>query len=406
MMPSLTEPHIVVLSSLFPNRRQPLAGVFVRERMFRVAEQLPLTVVAPVPWFPLQWLVRRFRPGFRPPAPGTEIQAGITVFHPRFFSVPGAFKFLDGLLMALGCLRRMRCLKREHRLDVIDAHFAYPDGYAAVLLGRWLRVPVAITLRGTEARHVADPVLAPLVHAALSRAGRVFSVSDSLRQLAIAAGVDPAKVQVIGNGVDITKFSPQSRARARELLQIPSHAKVIVTVGGLVERKGFHRVIAAIPELRAKFPSLLYLIVGGPSPEGDWTNRLSQMVAAQQLDGAVRFLGPMAADRLKEPLSAADVFVLATRNEGWANVLLEAMACGLPVVVTDVGGNREVVADPDLGVVIPFDDHQALVNAIAQALNKEWDREAIRAHAEANTWDTRVVTLVNEFRTLVNEGVQ
>ena len=130
------------------------------------------------------------------------------------------------------------------------------------------------------------------------------------------------------------------------------------------------------------------------------------MVAAQQLDGAVRFLGPMAADRLKEPLSAADVFVLATRNEGWANVLLEAMACGLPVVVTDVGGNREVVADPDLGVVIPFDDHQALVNAIAQALNKEWDREAIRAHAEANTWDTRVVTLVNEFRTLVNEGVQ
>ena len=406
MMPSLTEPHIVVLSSLFPNRRQPLAGVFVRERMFRVAEQLPLTVVAPVPWFPLQWLVRRFRPGFRPPAPGTEIQAGITVFHPRFFSVPGAFKFLDGLLMALGCLGRMRCLKREHRLDVIDAHFAYPDGYAAVLLGRWLRVPVAITLRGTEARHVADPVLAPLVHAALSRAGRVFSVSDSLRQLAIAAGVDPAKVQVIGNGVDITKFSPQSRARARELLQIPSHAKVIVTVGGLVERKGFHRVIAAIPELRAKFPSLLYLIVGGPSPEGDWTNRLSQMVAAQQLDGAVRFLGPMAADRLKEPLSAADVFVLATRNEGWANVLLEAMACGLPVVVTDVGGNREVVADPDLGVVIPFDDHQALVNAIAQALNKEWDREAIRAHAEANTWDTRVVTLVNEFRTLVNEGVQ
>lgn len=406
MMPSLTEPHIVVLSSLFPNRRQPLAGVFVRERMFRVAEQLPLTVVAPVPWFPLQWLVRRFRPGFRPPAPGTEIQAGITVFHPRFFSVPGAFKFLDGLLMALGCLRRMRCLKREHRLDVIDAHFAYPDGYAAVLLGRWLRVPVAITLRGTEARHVADPVLAPLVHAALSRAGRVFSVSDSLRQLAIAAGVEPARVQVIGNGVDITKFSPQSRARARELLQIPAHAKVIVTVGGLVERKGFHRVIAAMPELRAKFPGLLYLIVGGPSPEGDWTDRLTQMVTAQQLDGAVRFLGPMAADRLKEPLSAADVFVLSTRNEGWANVLLEAMACGLPVVVTDVGGNREVVAGPDLGVVIPFDDHPALVNAIAQALDKEWDREVIRAHAEANTWDTRVVTLVNEFRTLVQEGVQ
>ena len=400
------DPHIVVLSSLFPNSLQPMAGLFVRERMFRVAEQLPLTVVAPVPWFPFQSLIRRIRPGFRPGAPGTEIQKGITVFHPRFFSVPGVFKSLDGLLMALGCLPRMWRLKRQHRLDIIDAHFAYPDGYAATLLGRWLNVPVTITMRGTEARHVTDPVLKPLMHAALSRASRVFSVSDSLRQVALSCGIESGKLQVVGNGVDITKFSRQPQSSSRESLGIPLQSKVIVTVGGLVERKGFHRVIAAMPELLKKFPGLTYLIIGGPSPEGDWTQQLQQLVTDQQLDGAVKFLGSMPAEMLSQPLSAADVFVLSTRNEGWANVLLEAMACGLPVVATDVGGNSEVVSGSDLGVIVPFDDHEALVNAITQALEKDWDRAAIRAYAEANTWDNRVATLVKELRALAQRDVR
>lgn len=401
MAPSSNDPHIVVLSSLFPNSMQPMAGLFVRERMFRVAQQLPLTVVAPAPWFPFQSLIRRICPGFRPGAPGTEIQEGITVFHPRFFSVPGAFKSFDGLLMALGCLPRMLQLKRQHKLDIIDAHFAYPDGYAASLLGCWLRVPVTITMRGTEPRHVKDHFLRPRVHAALSRASRVFSVSDSLRQVALSCGIPPTKVQVVGNGVDIAKFSPQPQSYARESQGIPSHAKVIVTVGGLVERKGFHRVIAAMPELLEKFPGLTYLVIGGPSPEGDWTAQLQQQVTDLQLGDTVKFLGPIAAEKLSQPLSAADVFVLSTRNEGWANVLLEAMACGLPVVATDVGGNSEVVCGPSLGVIVPFDDHKALVNAITQSLEKDWNRATIRTYAEANTWDKRVATLVKEFRILV-----
>ena len=394
------DPHIVVLSSLFPNRLQPMAGLFVRERMFRVAEQLPLKVVAPVPWFPFQSLIRRIRPGFRPLAPGTETQDRTTVYHPRFFSIPGAFKSMDGLFMALGCLPRMWQLEHAGHLDIIDAHFAYPDGYAATLLGKWLNVPVTITMRGTETRHVKDPVLKPRVYAALSKASRVFSVSDSLRQVALSCGIAPLKLQVIGNGVDIAKFSPQPQSSARQALGIPSNAKVMVTVGGLVERKGFHRVIAAMPELLKQFPGLIYLIIGGPSPEGDWSKQLQQLVTDLQLSDAVKFLGPIAAEKLSQPLSAADVFVLSTRNEGWANVLLEAMACGLPVVATNVGGNSEVVSSPDLGVIVPFNEHATLVSAITQSLEKDWDRVAIRAYAEANTWGMRIAALVKEFRVL------
>ncbi|MBN8507257.1 MAG: glycosyltransferase [Burkholderiales bacterium] len=393
-------PHVVVLSSLFPSSVQPGAGLFVRERTFRLGARLPLAVLAPSPWFPLQGLVRRLRPGSRPGAPVHEQQAGFDVWFPRFFSLPLVLRRLDGLAMALGALPRAWALRRAGRLDVLDAHFGYPDGYAAACLGHWLGVPVTITLRGTEERHARDPVLRPRLVAALRRAQRVFTVSDSLRRLALTLGVEPQRARVVGNGVDLARFFPMDRAAERARLGLPADARVLVTVGGLVERKGFHRVIELLPALRKKVPNLHYLVVGGPSPEGNWTQRLRAQVAQLGLQDCVHFTGPVEPDALRGPLSASDAFVLATRNEGWANVLLEAMACGLPVVTTRVGGNAEVVCRPDLGTIVPFGEPAALLAAIDDALARDWDRGALRRHAEANTWDLRVDDLEQEFRAL------
>ena len=171
-----------------------------------------------------------------------------------------------------------------------------------------------------------------------------------------------------------------------------------MSVGGLVPRKGFHRVIEVLPDLARRYPSLVYLIVGGPSAEGDNRAELESLVARLGLGERVRFLGTKAPQELSPILSAADLFVLATSNEGWANVFLEAMACGLPVVTTDVGGNREVVRDEQLGTVVPFGDAAALAGAIATALERTWDRGAIRAYAEQNSWDERIVRLTAHFR--------
>nr|WP_242478394.1 glycosyltransferase [Rubrivivax gelatinosus] len=385
---------------MFPSAVQPGAGLFVRERMFRVGRELPLAVVAPTPWFPLQSLLRRFKPSFRPGAPRHETQQGHEVWFPRFLSVPGVLKGLDGLAMALAAWPRLARPKREGRLDLIDAHFAYPDGFAATLLGRWLGVPVTITLRGTEQRQARDPALAPKLRAALQRATQVFAVSESLRQVALALGIAADKVRVVGNGVDLARFNPLPRAEARAALGLAADAPVLVSVGGLCERKGFHRVIERLPALRERFPGLVYLVVGGPSPEGDLGPQLRAQVAAAGLGEAVRFLGPLPPEALRGPLSAADVFVLATRNEGWANVFLEAMACGLPVVTTAVGGNAEVVCRAELGSVVPFGDGQALESAVADALARDWDADTIRRYAAANTWDRRVAELVAAFRAL------
>lgn len=394
------KPRLAVFSMLYPSDLQPGAGNFVRERMTRVARHLPVTVVAPVPWFPFQGLIRRWRPGFRPQPARYEVRDGLEVFRPRVLSIPAIGKSLDGLFMALGSLATLRRLKARGQVEIIDAHFAYPDGVAATLLGGWLKLPVTITLRGTEPRMSRRRLLRWQILTAVRRAHQVFAVAQALQDHVIGLGAKPGKFQVVGNGVDTDRFYPEPQAQAREALGLPAQAPILVSVGALVERKGFHRVMEALPGLRRRFPGLRYLIVGGPGPEGDMEAELKEQVCQLALEGVVHFLGPWGHDQLRTPLSAADAFVLATRNEGWANVFLEAMACGLPVVTTDVGGNREVVAHEGLGRIVPFGDQAALTEALAETLSQSWDRDQIVVHARANGWDKRVAALVEAFQTL------
>lgn len=393
---------LVVFSSLFPSAARPGAGPFIRERMFRVARHRALVVVSPQPWFPGQALIRRFRSGYRPQAPALEIQQGIRVYHPRFLSVPGVLRRFDGWSMALGSYFLLRRLRREGA-RLIDAHFAYPDGEAATRLGRWLDLPVTVTLRGTEVPHSKNPALRPRMVRTLKDAARVFSVSDSLRRLALELGAEAAKTEVVGNGVDTATFHPVDRADARGKCGLPQDAQVLISVGGLVERKGMHRVIDCLPALIEHHPDLHYLIVGGGGPEGDMRAELEAQVARLGLAERVLFLGALPPDELKTPLSAADVFVLATGNEGWANVFLEAMACGLPVVATDVGGNAEVVCRAELGTIVPFGDAAALQQALDNALNADWDRLAILDYARANRWDKRVAQLLRAYDQLTQD---
>jgi teichuronic acid biosynthesis glycosyltransferase TuaC len=396
-------PRLLVFSSLFPSAVQPNAGLFIRERMFRVGKLLPIVVVAPQPWFPGQGLIRWFRPHFRPMAPTREVMDGVAVHRPCFLCIPGVLKWTDGLFMALSSFLVVRRIARHHRANIIDAHFGYPTGYAAVLLGRWLALPVVLTLRGKEAGQARSNVADGLKRA-ISGADQIITVSAALQTLAIEQGANPSRVQVIGNGVDLARFTPVPRLDARRQLGLPADAEVLISVGTLLEGKGFHRVIQCLPRMLATHPALHLMIVGGGSHAGDMSVELKKMVRALGLDDRVHFLGPLQNDRLNVPLSAADVFVLATSYEGWANVFLEAMACGLPVVTTDVGGNAQVVNDPSLGCIVPFGDKGSLQKAISEALTRPWDRLLIRAYAESNSWDRRIPLLIDAYHQLLSRG--
>jgi teichuronic acid biosynthesis glycosyltransferase TuaC len=391
-------PAVVVLSTLFPSAQDPISGVFIKERMFRVARHLPVTVVSPRPWFPFQHLIRRWKPDYRPDRAAFESIDGVEIHRPRFLSLPGLLRRLDGLSVALASWPLLRRLQRAGRADLVDAHFAYPDGYAAHLLAKWCGLPYVVTLRGKEERLRRVASLRARMALAVEHATKVIAVSAALRQVGVELGAREADSLVIGNGVDVARFERLPRAGARLALGIEADATVLVSIGGVGERKGFHRVIQCLPALLDDHPKLLLLIVGGPSPDGDWTERLRQMIRDKGLGEHVRLLGPLPPDALKTPLSAADVFVLATRYEGWANVFLEAMACGLPVVTTRVGGNAEVVSRSDLGMLVPFDDQPALTLAIHEALAAHWDSDAIQDYARENSWDRRIDTLVRALR--------
>jgi teichuronic acid biosynthesis glycosyltransferase TuaC len=391
--------NVLVFSSLFPNANTPHAGAFIRERLFRVGKHVPIVVVAPVAWSPFDWLIRLFRSSFRPQAQAFEVMDGVEVYRPRVFSVPGILKQFDGQLMARGARGTVSKLVRERKVNLIDAHFLYPDGFAASTLAQEFNLPLVVTLRGSKDQRLLGSPQEPKLKSVLQNAAQIISVSRALKtEVAEKLIGENEKTTLIGNGVDLNKFSREDQKTARTRLSIPHDAKVIVSVGGLVEGKGFHRIIPLLPALKEKFPSLIFLIVGGGASHGDMTQELKNLAKSCGAESYVRFCGSQLPSELRWFYSAADVFALATKYEGWANVFLEAMACGLPVVSTQVGGNAEVVPSAEVGTLVPFFDAPAFEAALADALGKKWDQEKITTYATNNGWDARVAQVVATFQ--------
>ena len=393
---------ILVVTSVFPNSKQYSLGIFVKERMFNVAKHCELKVIAPTPWFPF---ARHLKRDYRPKVPYLEIQNGIEVYHPRFFNIPKFFKFLDGLFFFISTIVTVWNVRKYFKFDIIDSHFVYPDGFGAVLLGRVFKSPVTITVRGTIKKLLKYPLIRVQIKYALKKSAKVFTVCNDLKEVVTKLGITEEKIVVVPNGVDIEKFIPVEKQRAREELGLPANKKIIVSVGGLVERKGFHRIISALPCIKKSIPNIIYVIVGGCSVEGNYKPVLQELVEKLKLREHVVFAGPQPHEKLFKWLCAADVFSLATSNEGWANVFLEAMACGLPIVTTDVGGNPEVITGEHLGFLVKPGDENQLAETLVNALNKTWDKEKIILHAKDNSWDSTVERLIKEFKEILPQKI-
>jgi len=385
--------RVLVVSSTFPSSTQPTRGVFVRERIRRLGRRCEVVVVAPVPWFPLNRLIRKERAA----VPAVEHQEGLTVYHPRFFSVPRYGKFLDGVFCYLSLLRFTRRLRRSFPFEIIDAHFAFPDGLAATLLAKTFSCPVVVTLRGTIVRLSGYPLHRPQLRWVLRHADRVTAVSESLAGVAVALGLPRDRVRVIPNGVDTRKFMPMDRIQARRLAGLPEHRKIMLTVAGIYEGKGQHTVVDILPSLREKYPDLLYVLVGNSRPGEQYRRRLTEAIWRLGLNDHVLIAGPQPHADLARWFSAADVSVLATQSEGWPNVLLESLACGTPAVATRVGGTSEIVRDGQDGALVPYDDPGALGQAIARALDTPWDRGALVQRARAFDWADSVENALDEL---------
>lgn len=375
--------RILTFSSLFPNAEMPSHGVFVENRLRHLvaAGRVDAKVVAPVPWFPsTQPRFGRFARFAKVPA--RETRFGLDVAHPRYFTVPGVGMWTSPLAMALGARATIAKLRADgFDFDAIDAHYFYPDGVAAALLSKWFDRPLVVTARGSDITQFAADYAAPrrMIRWAARQAQAIVTVCGSLKADLVALGSDGGKIAVLRNGVDLSGFVPIDPVLARAKLGIARGTRVLASVGHLIPRKGHALVIEAL----AALPDTT-LLVAGSGPD---LAMLEALAARLGVADRVRFLGQLKHAELPLVYSASDALVLASSNEGWANVLLEAMACGTPVVATDVGGSREVVEAPEAGVIVGRRDAASIAQAVRLVLGTASDRAATRRYAERYSWD-------------------
>ncbi|MFK7742806.1 MAG: glycosyltransferase [Planctomycetota bacterium] len=418
--------HLITFSNLFPSSVTPNHGLFVYERMRRVADRLReelgdrlrWSVVAPVPD-----VLRPLRRGIYQTwakVPLRETWQGVDVHHPRFRHWPGLSQNRQADAVRRGCRKLVASLMREHGPAVLDAHYLWPDGVAAAELARELGLPFTLTARGSDVNVLGQvEQIAARLRAVAPQAHACMAVSDALSQrFAEVAGLpagSPAHgpaggpagssergVVTMRNGVDLTRFAPsdggeagEARGAARQQLGLDANGQIVLGVGRLVAAKGWVEAARACAEL----PDTTLVLVG----EGE----AQASIAAAAPPGRVRFLGAQPPERVAVAYRAADAFVLPSHREGWPNVVTEALASGLPVVATRVGGIPQILAgdppEPSLGALVDVGDVTALRSGLAAALARvaadpQGERARVRSFAERYGWQEPVEQLAAIFQ--------
>lgn len=390
--------RLLTFSTLFPHAARPNHGIFVENRLRHLlaSGEATSTVLAPVPWFPStapwfgDWAVNAR-------APTRETRHGIDIRHPRYPVIPKVGMTAAPWLLYRAMIPAVQSLLDEgQRFDAIDAHYVYPDGVAAVWLGRRFGLPVTMTARGTDVNLIPRYSLPRrLIQGAVRDSAALIAVSGALKQALVDLGAPPDKVTVLRNGVETSVFRPpEDRDALRASLGLSG--PTLISVGGLIERKGHHRTIEAMRQL----PGFTLLIAG----EGPERERLAAMIAQFGLGDRVRLLGPRPHRELPALYGAADASVLASSREGWANVLLESMACGTPVVAANIWGNPEVVRESAGGLIYEPNTADGVAKGVRKLLANLPSREATRAYAEPFSWDDTTAGQLAIFRRITGRG--
>lgn len=384
--------RVLTLSTLFPNGAEPTFGRFVERQTLALAERpgVEVEVVAPVglPLWPLS-----LHPHYsaRAALPLEEERSGLRVHRPRYTVWPRIAERRTAAAMAQALLPVLRRIRERFPFDVIDAEFFWPDGPAAAALAGALGVPFSIKARGSDIHVWAERSDTRGQIAAAGRAADgLLAVSEAMKRDMIALGLPEARIRVHHTGVDAQLFVPTDRAEAKRALGIDG--PLIVTAGALNPRKGQQLAIEAV----ASIPGAnLFLIGHGPS-----RGELEALARRLGIAERVRFLGTRPHGELPRWLAAADVSLLATVSEGLANVWIESLSCGTPVVTTDVGGAREAIDRPDAGRLVAR-EAEALAAAARELLANPPDQQAVRRCASRFSWERNAEALEAHLRALV-----
>jgi len=371
--------NVLTFTSLFPNSIVPNFSAFIARRMgaWAARHAKRWTVIAPVPYFPnlpisTPWDL--YSKVSREEKLGTW-----RVLHPRYFMVPKLSTRLQGTSMALFSMQDVRRLIADGKgFDLIDAHYIYPDGYAALKVAKTLGIPLVVTARGTDINLYPDlPGIRNKIRKVLHEADAVVGVSYALVDRMIELGASADRCYYIPNGVDLNVFRPGNGSDSG----YPTRR--LLAVGNLKPEKGFPLLLEAIKILISEYPDFRLSIVGSGPEESRLRVECSQL----GIQDNVTFLGAIPHSEMPEHYRRVDAFCLSSVREGCPNVILEALATGIPVAATKVGGVPELVRDGVNGFLAEDHSPEAIAHAIVRVLEGIWNPDEIRSTVEGRSWD-------------------
>lgn len=389
---------ILVFTTLYPNSVQANHGIFVEKRLLELLKRFDIDarVVAPVPWYP-RWLAnRRNLPNYHE-IPEVETRNGIEVTHPRYPVIPGiSWRFAPTVLFHF-CKSSVERIRQTFYFDLIDAHFVFPDGVAGARIAKKIGVPCFLTARGSDINESPRYVLPrQYIKRTIRNVSHFVAVSNRLKHRLIGLGADSARISVLPNGVDTEIFSPDQSGS--NLSGYETYKPYLLSVGSLRELKGHHLVIEAL----ATTPGLenYALLIAG---EGEWRNALQRLIEKFSLQNRVRLIGDIENSALPSLYSEAEAFILASRNEGCPNVLLEALACGTPVVASDVGAVPDLLPDELRTFMIKNREPALIGKSILACLAAGVSREMIRTYAKTLNWEATTASLYHLMTQYIGE---
>jgi teichuronic acid biosynthesis glycosyltransferase TuaC len=373
------------VTNLFPSPSDMGRGVFTLQIALCLKELSDLIVVCPMPYFPAWKALKRFDQWYAfSQVPRNYFIQGIHVVSPKYFMLPKVSEDFQATLMFLPLLKTLSKIKKTHGIDVVNAHWLYPDGVAAAWACKRIGVPLVLTALGCDVNFYGEqPGIKGKIKEAIKNSGAVTTVSNDLKKKIERWQCCDSPPVAIPNGVDLTLFSLRDKAKSRRELSLPENQKLILFVGRLSEEKGFNFLIDAVKIIVAQGISDFLVLVVGSGPLGE---SYRGRVEAEGLSGFFQFRGNQNHDSIPLWMAASDMLCLPSIREGCPNVVLEALASGRPVISSRVGGVPELVSSGREGFLFEAGNAEDLADHLYKALNHRWDEVELRRSVRERSW--------------------
>jgi len=388
--------NVLSVSHMFPNPIHPNNGVFVKERLKYLAQKIDVTVLAPLPYFPLNYLIKKYK-GLNK-VQQRETFDTLSVYHPKYLCIPRILKFSDGFLYFASLNSFFERICRQESIDIFDFHWVYPDAFAGLRWARKFNKKIVVTIRGNESIcYFENSLRKKMLINTLKSVDHIIAVSNDMKKKVVDEyDIKHNKITVIPNGIEPKKFNMIDRKKARKVCNLENDKKYILSLSRLSHEKGLEYLFKAFSSLDAKDTELV--VVG----DGPLKEKLVIMASDLKIANKVKFIGAVPHQETYLWYNAADVYCLPSLWEGCPNVIIESLACGTPVVSTKVGGIPDLVLSEDYGFLVSPGDEVSLSKALEKALNRDWDRSHIADFGRQNTWDQVADRVIEVFKKVLD----